>query len=191
VIFRREPIHKQLAREARLDTEPQDDRPRQPAADDSREPWGPTGVHGIPRPRRWDAVASAEAPGLTGDEVHFVALPGGDLVVDEDEPADSLGPLADAVEQTIEPPYRAEGIRRRDAIWAVAARRIRIAELEADGDDLALSVTENGRTLTVDGSQAFGSNPELERLADGSSEHYVMRARRLDGNLWEIEADPL
>ena len=48
--------------------------------------WGVTGIHGVARPRRWDAVASAEGPGLAGDEVHFVALPNGDLVVDEDEP---------------------------------------------------------------------------------------------------------
>ena len=29
------------------------------------EPRGEPGIHGVPRPRRWDAVATAEAPGCT------------------------------------------------------------------------------------------------------------------------------
>ena len=37
----------------------------------------------------------------------------------------------------------------------------------------------------------FGSVPELERLGGAQGEHYVVRASRLDGEAWEIEADPL
>ena len=85
MIFRREPLHKKLAREAQLEqTEPA-------AFVDPGPHWGNTGIHGVPRPRRWDAVASAEASGLSGDELHFIALPNGDLVVEEDEPPDTLG----------------------------------------------------------------------------------------------------
>ena len=141
MIFRREPLHKKLAREARLEQEPE------PGPVDPGPHWGVTGIHGVPRPRRWDAVASAEAPGLTGDEVHFVTLPNGDLLVDEDEPPDTLGPLADAVEQTLETPYRAEAVRQRDDVWAVAARRIAVASFRADGDELELVSGEAGRTL--------------------------------------------
>ena len=150
-----------------------------------------TGIHGVPRPRRWDAVASAEATGLTGDEVHFVALPNGDLVVDEDEPPDTLGPLADAVEQTLEPPYRAEAVRQRDDVWAVAARRIEVASFRAEGDRLELVAADEGRTFTVDGERTFGSVPELERIGQAHGERYVVRATRLDDDAWEIEADPL
>jgi hypothetical protein len=185
VIFRREPLHKKLAREGGLDQEPE----RGPV--DPGPHWGVTGIHGIPRPRRWDAVASAEAPGLTGDEVHFVTLPNGDLVVDEDEPPDTLGPLADAVEQGLEAPYRAEAVRQREDVWAVAARRIAVESFRADGDELELVATEDGRTLTVDGARAFGSVPELERIGQAQGEQYVVRARRVDGDAWEIEADPL
>jgi hypothetical protein len=185
VIFRREPLHKKLAREAQLEqTEPA-------ALVDPGPHWGVTGIHGVARPRRWDAVASAEAPGLSGDEVHFVALPNGDLVVDEDEPADTLGPLADAIEQTIEPPYRAEAVRQGEDVWAVAAHRVEIAEFEAEGDEIELVVNEGGRTLTVDGVRAFGTIPELERLGAGKSDSYAVRARRLDGNLWEVSASAL
>ena len=181
MIFRREPIHKKLARQARLEQQ-------EPPLVDPGPPGGVTGIHGVPRPRRGDAVA---APGLTGDELHFVALPNGDLVVDEDEPEDTLGPLAEAIAQTIAAPYRAEAVRQRDDIWTVAARRVRVAELEAAGDELELVEADGGRTLTVDGAREFGSIPELERIGREEGEHYVIRARRLDGSLWEVEADPL
>jgi hypothetical protein len=185
VIFRREPLHKKLAREARLEQEPE------PGPVDPGPHWGVTGIHGVSRPRPWDAVASAEAPGLTGDEVHFVALPNGDLVMDEDEPPDTLAPLADAIEQTLEAPYRAEAVRQNDDIWAVAARRIAVASFRADGDELELVSGEAGRTFTVDGERAFGTVPELERIGRAQGEHHVVRAGRLDGDAWEIEADPL
>jgi hypothetical protein len=185
VIFRREPLHKKLAREARLEqTEPA------PFIDPGPH-WGNAGIHGVPRPRRWDAVASADASGLSGDEVHFVALPNGDLVVDEDEPPDTLAPLADAVEQTIQPPYRAEAVRQGDDVWAVAARRVEVAEFEADGEEIELVSNEGTLTLTVDGERPFGTIPELERLGASQGDSYVVRARRLDGNLWEVTASPL
>jgi hypothetical protein len=184
VIFRREPLHKKLAREAGLEQQ-------EPPLVDPGPHWGVTGIHGVPRPRRWDAVASAEAPGLAGDELHFVALPDGDLVVDEDEPPGTVAPLANAIEQTIEPPYRVEAVRRQGDIWAAGARRVAVATFEADGDLLELVATETGRSFSVDGEQTFGSVPELERIARAEGESYVVRARRLDGDLWEIEADPL
>jgi hypothetical protein len=168
VIFRREPLHKKLAREAELDQEetasPVDVGPH----------WGATGIHGVPRPRRWDAVASADAPGLSGDELHFVALP-----------------LADAIEQTIEPPYRAEAVRQGDDVWAVAAHRVEVAEFEADGDEIELVVNQDGRSLTVDGARTFGSVPELEDLGSRDGDAYVVRAKRLDGDLWEVISSAL
>ena len=185
MIFRREPLHKKLAREAHLEQSE-----AAPIVDPGPH-WGNAGIHGVPRPRRWDAVASAEAPGLAGDEVHFVALPNGDLVVDEDEPADTLGPLADAIEQTVEAPYRAEAVRQGEDVWAVAARRVEVAEFEAEGDELELVVNDGARTFTMDGARAFGTIPELERLGARESDSYVVRATRLDGNVWEVVASKL
>ena len=187
MIFRREPIHKKLAREGRVE----DAQAAEPELVDAGPNWGATGIHGVPRPRRWDVVASAEAPGLAGQEVHFVALPNGDLVVDEDEPPDTLAPLAEAVEETIVPPYRAEAIRRDGDAWAVAARRVEVAEVDAVGDQLELVVNEGDRILAVDGVRAFGSIPELERLGERQGGSYVVRARRLDERLWEVEVNPL
>jgi hypothetical protein len=185
VIFRRESLHKKLAREARLEQQPD------PGPLDPGPHWGAAGIHGVPRLRRWDAVASAEASGLTGDEVHFVALPDGDLVVDEDEPDGTVEPLAKAIEQTLQPPYRAEGIRQGEDLWAVAALRVQVAQFEADGEELELIVSDAGRELTVDGRREFGSVPELERIGSAEAESYVVRAKRLDADLWEVQAHPL
>ena len=187
MIFRREPIHKRLAREAGLEQQAQAElEPVDPGPH-----WGVTGIHGVPRPRRWDAVASADAPGLTGDEVHFVALPNGDLVVDEDEPRDTVTPLAEAVEASLAPPYRAEAVRREDDLWAVAARSVEVAELDAAGDEIELTVNQDERGLVIDGERALGSIPTLERLGEREGSTYVARARRLDDRLWEVEVNPL
>ena len=181
-----EPLHERLAREGGLSRgfdEPHDTTPC----------WGEVGIHGVARPRRWDAVEVVEAPGLTGDAVHFVALPDRSLIVDEDVPDDALAPLADAVEKTLEPPYRAEAVRRGEVSWAVAARRIEVVELPGDvaGDTIELTQTHEGRTLVVDGGHAFGSIPALEQLANDRYSAYVLRAERLDGPLFEIQISPL
>ena len=55
-------------------------------------------------------------------------------------------------------------------------------------DGAELEQTRHGGELTfvVDGERRFGSIPALERDSD-----YTVRARRLDGELWEIEASLL
>jgi hypothetical protein len=192
---RRKPLHVRLAEagDLRLDS---DDAPRAGQAAEppgwDGEPRGEPGIHGVPRPRRWDAVATAEAPGLTGDAVHFVALPDGSIVVEEDEPDDALTPLADAVEASIAAPYRAEAVRRGPTSWAVAASRIVVDEVPGlRGDEAELVVTREARTLHVDGRPTFGSAPALERAGEAHGPEYVVRASRLDGELWEIAASPL
>jgi hypothetical protein len=156
------------------------------------EQRGEPGIHGVPRARRWDAVAMADAPGLTGDAVHFVALEDGTLVVQEDEPDGALAPLTEAVEQTIPPPYRAEAVRKEPSTWAVAASRIAVASIPGlKGDEAELTSTGEGRVLRVDGRTTMGSARELERLGQSEGTQYVVRAKRLDGDLWEVEATPL
>jgi hypothetical protein len=156
------------------------------------EPRGEPGIHGVPRARRWDTVASADAPDLKGDTVHFAALPDGTLVVDEDEPDGALASLADAVEETIPPPYRAEAVRKGPTTWAVAASRIAIAAIPGlSGEEAELTSTREGRVLKVDGRTTMGSSRELERLGETEGTEYVVLAKRLDGDLWEIDATAL
>jgi hypothetical protein len=191
---RRQPLHRQLADAADFGFGPV----RGPIGQVAQPPgWdgeqrGEPGIHGVPRSRKWDAVATAEAPKLKGDSVHFAALEDGTLVVDEDEPDDSLAPLAEAVEDAIPPPYRAEGVRRGATTWAVAASRIQVVRVTGlTGDHAELVVTRDGRSLHVDGMATLGRAPGLERIGEAEGTEYVVRAERLDGDLWEVQATPL
>jgi hypothetical protein len=136
-------------------------------------------------------VATAEAPGLPGDEVEFTALPEGTLLVEDDLDPDTLTPLADALEHAVQPPYRAHAVHRGGDTWAVAANRIRLVEIPepVDGDELELTVADGERTLLVDGHPTFGSVPSIERLSDHDA--FVVRAERLDGDLWEVRVTAL
>lgn len=155
-------------------------------------PWHQAGVHGVPRPREWDSVVTVEAD-VPGDVVHFVATDDGTLIVDEDVPDGALQPLADGVETQLNPPYRAEATRRGERLWAVGATKIRLARIadEVGGDTVELAVREDGdRTVLVDGARTFGSLPSLEGLAEGMPS-YVIRADRVDDDLWEVRVVPL
>ena len=193
---RRKPLHVRLAESGELGLEqgPADGRAGQAAELPGWDgaPRGEPGIHGVPRPRRWDSVATAEAPGLEGDAVHFVALPDGTILVEEDEPDAALTPLADAIEASVAAPYRAEAVRRATTTWAVAASRIVVVAVPGlRGDEAELVVTRDGRTLHVDGRPTFGSAPALEHAGAAEGPEYVVRASRLDGDLWQVEASPL
>ncbi len=183
-LFRpQKPLHERLLEEAGLGQErpPHDVRPR----------WGETGIHGLHRPREFDVVTTTEAPEIEGERVAFVALPDGSLLVEEERGDAQLDPLAAAVEGELEAPYRAIAANHGNGVWAVSARRIDVVELEAAGDELELAMHDGTRTLRVDGEESFGSLPTLERVGRGLGESYVVRASRLDGSLWEVEATPL
>jgi hypothetical protein len=151
------------------------------------------GITGIARVREWDASASVDAPALRGDEVEFVVLPDRSIVVDEELGDAPLAPLADALEVTIPPPYRAKGVRRGESVWAVAARRIDVVELRPDveGETIELTSVGEERTLVVDGARAFGRIVQLEALGEERCPDYALRASRLEGNLWEVDVTPL
>jgi hypothetical protein len=191
---RRKPLHERLADAGGLADAlvvPAYGRGADPPGWDG-EQRGEPGIHGVPRARRWDSVASAEAPELKGDVVHFVALADGTLVVDEDEPDGALASLADAVEQATPAPYRAQAVRKGPTTWAVAASRIAIASIPGlSGDEAELTSTREGRVLKVDGRTTMGSTRELERLGETEGTEYVVLAKRLDGDLWEVEATAL
>jgi hypothetical protein len=209
-LFRRDrPIHEQLAEAGGVEVDFDADSrleatapPAEPEFDAADGPFpaevpgwfnrqgDPHGLAG--RGRRWDIVTMAEAPALTGDSVKFVAVPDGTLVVDEDEPDDSLAPLADAVEASVRPPYRAEGVRQSASRWSVAAVRITVVEATGlEGDEAELVTTAESSTLTIDGRPVYGSVPAFERVGEAHGNTYVVRAQRIDGDLWQVEAVPL
>jgi hypothetical protein len=149
-----------------------------------------TGIHGVSRQREWDAVVAVEAEGVEGDKASFVALPDESLLVEEGE---DVEPIAQALDDVIQPPYRAEAVRRGPSQWAVGVRRIEVIELEDDpeGETLTLTSREGEQTLLVDGAPVFGSIPALERLGAARSESYVVEGKRLAEGLWEVRVTAL
>ena len=139
------------------------------------------------RPRRWDTVVSAESPQLSGDTVHFVALDDGTLVVEERVAHGALDPLVDAIEQRLQPPYRAEAVRQ-DRVWAAAANRIEVLELPeaVPGNRIEASCRGGERQVAVDGQPSLVPLPTLEAYASRRYDDYVARAERIDGDLWEV-----
>jgi len=178
-LFRRKPLHQRLAEEGGL-------------VEQSTVPLftgviPEAGIHGIPRERQYDAVATADAPDAKGAAARFVGLEDGSLLIEEGD--GDLAPLADAIEQDIARPYRANAVRRGETTWAVAAHKLRVVQLpEPGGDQIELVLNGDEKTLVVDGNRSFGTLPELEALADGDA---VIRASRLDETLWEVRVDPL
>jgi hypothetical protein len=150
--------------------------------------WLAAGITGIPRQREWDAVATVQGPGVSGNEVQFVVLPDGALVVENDRSFD-VTPFAAALEGQLDAPYRAIALRRDD-VWAVGARRIEVVPLDPDpdGDDLELTWDGSAHTLALDGALASPSRATaLEQVAAGRVKgSYSAHAHRLDGDLWEI-----
>jgi hypothetical protein len=144
------------------------------------------------RPRRWDTVVSAEAPLLTGDIVRFVALPDRTLVVDERVAQGALDPLVEALEQQVDPPYRAEAVRR-EGRWAAAANRIEVIELpeQVAGERIELAVRAGERQLALDGEPSLIPLPTLEAYAATRHQDYVVRAERIDGELWDVRVSAL
>jgi hypothetical protein len=182
---RDKPLHEQLAEQGELDIGAAESSDEPPPRSPSRlaglmhgfadgflsappdefgrpSPLGEVALHGVPRAREWDTVASVQAE-LPGEEIHFTALPDGTLLVEEEVPDGVLTPLAEAIESSLNPPYYAEGVRRDGPVWAVGGKRIRVRSFPEHEED------------------------ELELVEDGQ----IVIGRRLDGDLFEIQVSPL
>ena len=197
---RKETLHEQLLREAGLQTYQTDAEPATPAAEEPRPPnpfelWRSRldaesrAMHA--RPAEYDALVFTEAPVERGNRPEFVTLPDGTILVESEEGDAELAPLAEAVERELSPPYRASASRQTDRLWAVTVDRIEVAELRGDGDEIELTYVGGTKTFTVDGKREFGSVPELERLGQSQGPEYAVRATRLEGDFWEVQAHAL
>jgi hypothetical protein len=193
---RQETLNEQLLREAGLD-------PAQVLGDRRPAPLGPTqsllGALGVPdgsspTPKEWDAAVAVQAPGLDGNRIEFTTLPDGDLIVGEEAGDADLSALADAVERHVSPPYSAVATRQDGELWAVAAKRIEVAEIPfPDGEKLSFSRYGDDRELRVDGEPTDAAVPaELERLGEArAGDSFYAEAERIDGDLWEVRVSPL
>jgi hypothetical protein len=193
--FRREePLHEKLAREGGLDFPRGVDEPGGPPTIDPEHPlWRIAGIHGIPRAREWDAVLSAVAPDLPGDEADFVALPDGTLYTEDDLPDGALAPLAEAFDGLLDAPYHAVARRQEVDVWSAAALRVDVVEVpeHVDGDQVDLVVNDGERRMLVDEAESQAEIPSLEDFAGQQFGSFVLRASRLDETLWEVTVLPL
>ena len=191
---RRRPLHEQLAREGGLSAA-LDGGTTAPGLAADAPGWdglqrGEPGIHGVPRARRWDTVATASAEGISGDTVAFAAVGDGGPV--GDGPEQALRALSAAVEETLARPYRAEAVRRDGDLWAVGARRIQVAEVPGlAGEEAELVVRPDGSVLRVDGETTLRQAPALEQVGAELGPERVVRAWRVVGDVWEVEATPL
>ena len=145
----------------------------------------PVGITGLQRPSEWDVVVLAEAPALALDEVELTVLGDGTLLGDP-----SAEPLARAV--PLDPPFRAQAVRKEGVLFSVGANAIEVIELPAHvaGDEIELAVSGGERTVTVDGMRSFAAIPELEALGERHPE-YVVRANRIGGTSWQVDVEAL
>jgi hypothetical protein len=122
-----------------------------------------------------------------------VRLADGRTLVAEGDAPDAAPCAVTALVDEVEPPYRAVAQRRSGDTWAVGAVAIELAELprEIVGEELVLTVTQDGEELMVDGRPHAGGSAELMNSLGGRYESYVVRARHIDGLLWEVDIDPL
>jgi hypothetical protein len=156
--------------------------------------WLAAGITGLARQREWDAVATTDGPGEPGDEIAYVVLAGGRLLVESAPSGVELDFLATAFGDQLDPPYRAIAVRRPE-LWAIGAVAIETARLDPDprGDDLALTWDGETLTLLADGLPVDPSAAEaLEaRAAARVTGPYAAHAHRLDRDLWEVSILPL
>jgi hypothetical protein len=189
---REEPLHERLAREGGLDFPRAVHDLAGPL--DPRHPfWQVAGIHGVHRVREWDAIVAAEAPELPGEELDFVVLEDGTLVVEEDPPEDALSPLADKLDERLEPPYHAYAHRREGDVWVAAAIVVDVIDVpeEIDADSVEI-VARDGEHITVVGGERTDQRFEsLEALAEEDFEAFFLEATRIDASLWEVTVNAL
>lgn len=202
-LFRRrrdETLNEQLLREAELDraTEQEAEAARPDPVDPFAATYSGDDVLGIwrramARPGEYDTVVTVHAPDVSGDAVEFATLPSGDVIVDTEHGDADLSPLAEAVEQHLQPPYRVVARRQEGGVWWVAARGIDVLELDfAGGDEIELASLDGRVDVRVDGEPWSGRIARLEHAGEAAEgEDYVVQAERLDGDLWEVRASPL
>jgi hypothetical protein len=199
---KQETLNEQLLREAGLDADQMlgdaPPPPPLPPAQPVEPPRSGLARAGVPdgsrvAPKEWDAAVTVHAVGLEGDRIEFTTVPNGDLVVGEQTGDADCSPLADAVERQVSPPYRAVAQRQDGETWAVAAKRIEVANIPfSEGDKIGFSRNGDDEEFRVDGEPSDEAvPPELAQRGEAIGGNFYVEAERIDSNLWEVRATAL
>ncbi|HEY7603124.1 MAG TPA: hypothetical protein VH760_02595 [Gaiellaceae bacterium] len=146
---------------------------------------------GLPLDDPWDTVASASAPGLSGDEVRFAVTRDGRTISGGDASPDALDPLARAVGARIDPPFWAVAVPDDGDDWTAAGTAAEVLEMAgAAGDDIEASRVGGETSGRVDGEDA-NVPAEITALLQQQDGDTAIVAHRFAGPVWVAEVYPL
>jgi hypothetical protein len=146
---------------------------------------------GLPLDDPWDALARADAPGLTGDEVRFAVTADGRTISGGDAAADALAPLARAIASMLEAPLWAIAVPDEGDRWEIAGTASEVLELpDAAGEDVEASRVGGQTSGMVDGEES-ALPPGIVDLLDRQEGDAAIIAHRFAGPVWVAEVYPL
>jgi hypothetical protein len=149
---------------------------------------GIAGLSGSPQQLPWDAFASARAPGLTGDEVHFAVDEEGAIISREGLPESSLDPLADALTEQLGPPFVGVAVPDEADVWVAVANEAEIVKVpDAPGEEIDMSSVGGVRSTRVDSVDSDVAFPALVELLDWQGGDASLIAHRFAGDTWVVE----
>ena len=136
-----------------------------------------------------EPVDEAETETVTGPGGYWdvtVDAIDGELLEDSYE----FATLADAVDSSLEAPYRAVAVRQGPEWWSISARRIDVVPLSLQGERARLVSTGGRFELEVDDRPVADATATTQLAAQAADlgEDYVVGATYLDGGLREITA---
>src|ERR671923_34305 len=110
-----------------------------------------------------------------------------------DRPAHEQLAEEGGIELPADPPYHAVARRGESSVWAAGAMEVAVVKVpeDAPGDEVALAVQGDERTLLVDDERSDADVPTLEEYGYAQHDAFVLRASRLDGLLWEVTVNAL
>ena len=141
---------------------------------------------GLPLDDPWDAVVTASAPDLTGDEVRFAVDANGATISDGDVPIDALQPLVQAVAQQLDAPFWAVAVLEGDT-WTAAGTRSEVLHITSVTAD-TIEASRVGGVVSARIDDAEADVPaEIAVLLDSSAGDTAIVAHRFAGSAWVAE----
>jgi hypothetical protein len=159
-----------------------------PQAWEGGSPLNIPGLSPVTRNDPWDALVSAHAPGLSGNEVRFAVAADGRTIAGADASADAVAALGRAVARQLEAPFWAIAVPDEGDEWTAAATAAEILELpEAAGDEIEASRVGGAVTYRVDGEDSDAHLPAIDALLDREGGDGAVVAHRFAGPVWVAE----
>ena len=146
---------------------------------------------GLPLDDPWDALAHADAPGLSGDEARFAVTADGRTISGGEASPDALQPLVRAIGTRLEAPFWAIAVPDEGERWEIAGTAAEVLELpDAGGDEIEASRVGGETSGRVDGEEAPLPSG-VSALLDRQEGDTAILANRFAGPVWVAEIYPL